>query len=239
MILKETVKSTLVMQVVAQMEQLIEARQWDVGMRIPPESELVKQLGVSRNTVREAVQALVHMGLLEPRQGDGTYVRAHSVLGATFLRQVRRSGIAETLEVRQCLESEAARLAALRRTDEDIARLQDCLTRHHQAAQNHDFEAYFVTDVELHHAVVLATHNSVLIDLYDHMSEALHTSIRVMMKEHEHEMAQRQRHLHQELITAIIAQNPEAAEEAARQHVEIAQMQLEQQATSASQEGEA
>ena len=62
-------------QVIAQLRTQITSGEWPVGSRIPTEVELVEQLGVARNTVREAVRALAHNGLLDIRQGSGTYVR--------------------------------------------------------------------------------------------------------------------------------------------------------------------
>ena len=64
----------------------IETEQWPVGGRLPVESELSEALGVSRNTVREAVRVLAHVGMLETRQGDGTYVRATRDAGETLKR---------------------------------------------------------------------------------------------------------------------------------------------------------
>ena len=74
-------------EVMTQLEGLIESGEWPVGSKIPAEPELVAALGVGRNTVREAVRALEHAGLLEPRRGDGTYVRATSGLRAAILRR--------------------------------------------------------------------------------------------------------------------------------------------------------
>jgi len=82
--------STLAAQVARQLEDLITSGEWPVGTRIPPESELVARLGLSRNTVREALRSLVHLGMLEARVGDGTYVRAFSELQAPMER--RKSG---------------------------------------------------------------------------------------------------------------------------------------------------
>lgn len=62
----------------------IENSEWQVGMRIPPEPELMEQLQVSRNTLREAIRALTYAGLLKTRQGDGTYVCSSSVLGSVI-----------------------------------------------------------------------------------------------------------------------------------------------------------
>ncbi|WP_207229411.1 FadR/GntR family transcriptional regulator [Ktedonosporobacter rubrisoli] len=231
MALKEAIKSTLVTQVIAQMKGLIEEGEWVVGTRIPPEPELVKQLGVSRNTVREAVQALVHMGLLETRQGDGTYVRSQSELGATLMRRLRRSGVEETLEVRHCLEREAARLAALRRSDEDVQILRLCLKLHDEAMRCRNIEDFLSADLALHHAIVAAAHNSVMLDLYDHMSEAVRASISSMIPKLDHVLVHRLLDLHHELVEAVIAKNAEAAEVAARKHDEVVQTMLQERAT--------
>ena len=101
----------------------IETEQWPVGTRIPPEPALVDLLGVGRNTVREAVQSLVHAGLLERRQGSGTYVLSRSELAVTMGRQIADARQRDVVEVRRALEVEAARLAARRRTATDAAAL--------------------------------------------------------------------------------------------------------------------
>lgn len=67
--LEKPKKLTLVEQVADQLQTLIESGQWPVGTRIPPEPELSEALGVSRNTIREAVRAMVHAGLLQTKQG--------------------------------------------------------------------------------------------------------------------------------------------------------------------------
>ena len=103
----------------------IETEQWPVGTRIPPEPALVDLLGVGRNTVREAVQSLVHAGLLERRQGSGTYVLSRSELAVTMGRQIADARQRDVVEVRRALEVEAARLAALRRTPDEATALRE------------------------------------------------------------------------------------------------------------------
>ena len=76
--LASTRRTGLVDQVISQLRAQIDSGEWGVGDRIPTESELSDQLEVGRNTVREAVRALAHAGLLEIRQGAGTFVRASS-----------------------------------------------------------------------------------------------------------------------------------------------------------------
>jgi DNA-binding FadR family transcriptional regulator len=217
--LKKPVRSSLVKQVVEQLAQRIEAGIWLVGERIPAEPDLVEQLGVSRNTLREAVQALIHTGMLEARQGDGTYVRSDSEFGAAMQRRLQRSTVEEILEARYGLEREMARLAALRRTDEDMKVIQESLA---QAKQNKsNSEAYVQADLAFHMAVAAATHNNVMIDLYRHMTESVRLSIfstiapTSLMDQHSC--------THQALVEAIAAQDPDAAEEAARNLILVSQ----------------
>ncbi|GIP31479.1 FadR/GntR family transcriptional regulator [Paenibacillus sp. J2TS4] len=216
--LQQPTRLTLSQQVVSQLEELIESGQWAVGSRIPAEPELVKQLGVSRNTIREAVRALIHTGLLEAKPGDGTYVCSSSDLKAAIQRRLRKSSIHDTFEVRYCLEREAARLAANRRTEEDVAKMRDCLERRDAAIATGDTDTYIRTDLELHRLVMAATYNPLLIDLYDHMSDSLHQSIHTVVEdtltENEHHLA------HHDMVEAIAASDPEGAENATRSYIE-------------------
>ncbi|WP_158890653.1 FadR/GntR family transcriptional regulator [Amycolatopsis anabasis] len=167
--------------VMAQFEGLIESGEWPVGTRIPPEPQLVEQLGVGRSTVREAVRALEHAGLLEARRGDGTYVRANSGLSAALLRRTRRATALEVLEVRDSIERDAARHAARRRTDEDIARIERALSAQDSARESGDLGAFIRADTDFHRAVIAATHNQVLIDLWESLSHALESGVRTVM----------------------------------------------------------
>src|SRR5512139_1506695 len=113
-------RSGLIDQVIDQLRGQITAGVWAIGDRIPTEAELAQLTGTSRNTVREAVQSLVHAGLLERRQGSGTYVLASSELAGAVSRRVAGAHAHHVLEVRRSLEVGAARLAARRRTDDDV-----------------------------------------------------------------------------------------------------------------------
>src|SRR5262249_50494448 len=87
---QQTARSTLSRQVIDEFERLISSGEWPLGEKIPAEPELMAALGVSRNTVREAVRALVHTGLLDARPGDGTYVTATDGLEAALDRRFRQ-----------------------------------------------------------------------------------------------------------------------------------------------------
>src|SRR5688572_14543871 len=101
--------------------------EWPVGTRIPTEPDLVAALGVGRNTVREAVRALVHAGVLERRQGSGTYVTSRHELTGVMTRRLEGAEVTDAIEVRRAFEVEAARLAAIRRTPSDLKALDKAL----------------------------------------------------------------------------------------------------------------
>ncbi|GIP41417.1 GntR family transcriptional regulator [Paenibacillus sp. J31TS4] len=175
--IEKTSRISLVEQVVAQIEKLIEGGAWPVGTRLPPETELMEQFAVSRNTLREAVRALVHAGLLQTRQGSGTTVCASSGLGAALQRRLERASLLETLEVRLALEREAASLSAARRSEEDLAEFRAQLAACTAAADVQDRLAYAEADFRLHLAIVKASRNRLLLELYGHMTEAVESSV--------------------------------------------------------------
>ncbi|MFJ3906689.1 FadR/GntR family transcriptional regulator [Streptomyces sp. NPDC090025] len=159
-------RSGLSDQVIAELRNQITSGEWPVGTRIPTEPELVEQLGVARNTVREAVRALAHNGLLDIRQGSGTYVVATSELAGVMHRRFADSDPRDVAELRSTLESSAARLAAQRRTDRDLKQLDGLLARREEVWATGDAEEFVTADAAFHHAVVVASHNEVLTEMY-------------------------------------------------------------------------
>ncbi|WP_431916494.1 FadR/GntR family transcriptional regulator [Micromonospora wenchangensis] len=166
-----------VQQTIEQLRGRILGGEWPVGGRIPTEPQLVTALGVGRNTVREAVRALVHAGVLECRQGSGTYVVSTDELAPVVARRLTDDRMAEVVEVRRAFEVEAARLAALRRTPEDLVALDGALAAR-EAAWRSGLVAEFVeADVALHTAVVAAAHNGMLAELYASVGAALRSTV--------------------------------------------------------------
>lgn len=170
-------RAGLIEQVIAQLREQISSGHWQVGDRIPTEAELAASTGTSRNTVREAVQSLVHAGLLDRRQGSGTYVTASSELQAAVTRSVNGVSRRDVLEVRRALEVAAARLAAQRRTPEDVATLRALLAERAQTFADGDLEGTVAVEVRLHQAVGAATHNPLLAELYDNLLNTLRDNI--------------------------------------------------------------
>lgn len=166
----------MVDQVIDQLRDSVTAGEYPVGTKIPTEPALAETLGVGRNTVREAVRALAHGGILEVRQGDGTYVRATSEVSGA-LRRLCGSELREVLQVRRCLEVEGARLAATARTEDDLAELWQLLARRDELQREQAVDDFVRADAELHFAIVRSAHNTVLTELYRGLTEVVLASV--------------------------------------------------------------
>jgi DNA-binding FadR family transcriptional regulator len=211
-------RGSLVDEVIERLRGQISSGQWPVGERIPPESELIERLQVGRGTLREAVKALAHAGLLEVRQGDGTYVKTRSELAGALRRQIARSTDMHVQEVRRALEAQAALLAATRRTEEDLAACESALAARDAAAQvgaalgRWDLgwgEAWVRADVRFHQSVVAAAHNPMLLELYLELAEALSSVLLRVAAEASQDTHMRRDH--QMLLDALRAGDPERA----------------------------
>ncbi|BBY44383.1 FadR/GntR family transcriptional regulator [Mycolicibacterium celeriflavum] len=205
MTLATTRRTGLVDQAIEQLRASVASGAWPVNSRIPTEPELAAALGVGRNTVREAVRALAHSGLLEVRQGDGTYVRATSEVSGA-LRRLCGTELREVLQVRPCLEVEGARLAARARTSADLDDLRALLKRRDQIAPSDDPEAFARADTEFHVAVVRSSHNVVLIELYRGLTEVVMASVATAADEPATAVMD-----HSRLVEAIAAGDVESA----------------------------
>ncbi|MFF0341520.1 FadR/GntR family transcriptional regulator [Kribbella sp. NPDC004875] len=176
--MKKVERVSLVESVGTQLREEITTGRWAVGERIPSETELVEQLGVSRASVREAVRGLVQAGLLATRQGDGTYVTASDATDVAIRRRLVTADHTDVVEVRRGLDIVAAGLAASRRTAADIKSLKKALADRATAGVAGDEAAFVANDVEFHLCVARASHNPVLIELYTSFARALAESVR-------------------------------------------------------------
>ncbi|MGU3431503.1 FadR/GntR family transcriptional regulator [Actinomycetes bacterium M1A6_2h] len=201
----------LITQVTDQLREDIARGVWAVGSRIPTEPELCERTGTGRNTVREAVQALVHAGMLERRQGSGTYVVATSDVGSALGKYFAEARDRDVVELRRALDTTAAALAAERRDQADIAVLEDLLERRRSLWET-DLPSALDADVGLHRAIVAASHNEVYLEVYDHLLPTIEQTI-------VHHVSSTGVALHDEhaaLVRAIVDGRPDRAADAAR-----------------------
>ncbi|MFC5822780.1 FadR/GntR family transcriptional regulator [Nonomuraea insulae] len=176
--MRNVARTSLVDAAIAELRREIAEGVWPVGTKIPSESRLAESLGMSRLSVREAVRVLAHAGLLHTRQGDGTYVTATDESKVALQRRLDTAAAMDIIDVRRGLDLVAARLAAGRRTAEDLTAMHEALSRRDGAGQTGDLDGFADADVDFHLRVADAAHNPLLGDLYRSMSDALRDSVR-------------------------------------------------------------
>ncbi|MEX5625868.1 FadR/GntR family transcriptional regulator [Pseudomonas marginalis] len=207
------IKRSLVDQALEQLRWRISEGRWAIGERLPTEPELAAELGISRNTVREAMRVLAFSGLIEIRQGDGSYLRSITdPLGA--MRALSHCTLEQAQETRQILEVEAVGLAAVRRTDADLTALHEALKA--SAVLYHgDLEAYISADLLFHKRLVDAAHNPALSELYQYFSAIVGAQLRQTLNISPRRQAVFD--LHIALLAAVEHQDPERAKSLCRQ----------------------
>jgi GntR family transcriptional repressor for pyruvate dehydrogenase complex len=142
------------------------------GQRLPREADLAAQLGLSRNSLREAVKALSLIRVLDVRQGDGTYVTSlePSLLldALSFVVDVHHDAtVLEFFEVRRFLEPQAVALAASRIGEDEVAALREHLSR---VSAGSTYEELVANDLEFHRRIAVASGNSVLCSLLESLA---------------------------------------------------------------------
>ncbi len=190
------------------------------GDRLPKESELAAELGLSRNSLREAVRALSLIRILDVRQGDGTYVTSldpQLLLEAlSFVVDFHRDDtVLEFLAVRRILEPAATGMAALRIPVEELDALEDGLNA---LGPDPSVEELVASDLEFHRGIVQASGNSVLCSLLDGLSGPT-TRARVWRGLTQEDAISRTLSEHRAILAALRDRDPEAARSWATVHV--------------------
>ena len=164
--------------VIRQLTRLIEGGMLKPGDQLPSERELTEELQVSRGTVREAVQFLQALGLVEIRHGSGTFVRPATDPKA--LRQEWRDWtirhaerIHDLLEIRKGLEPFAAELAAVRAREGELAAMEEAVEQMEPAVDHPDVTALVQADLAFHHALCAAAGHAALTEFADALGEQL------------------------------------------------------------------
>ncbi len=190
----------------------IAAGRWPVGSRIPIEPQLAQLLGVSRGTVREAIKTLVSRGLLEVRQGSGTYVRSGFDPSAS-LQKLRRASLRDQFEVRRALEVEAARLAAVRHTAKDLRNLRALLAKRGVPDARDGGAAFVERDLAFHLAIVDISGNLALAETCRFIGGYIKETIASTM---DTALPEPDAAAHAAIVDAIASRDPDRAAEAVR-----------------------
>ncbi len=209
-------RSRLYEQVAEQITSWVAANGLTAGDRLPPERELAARLGVSRATLSQALVALEVIGVVAVRHGDGTVLTGspgRTRIGDEIREHADR--LPEIIDTRDALETKIAALAAARRTDEDMARIDDAL-----AAMEADVSAGgrgVEGDERFHGAVTAAAHSLLLARLMDEIGDLIkETRIESLSQP---DRPQRSLEGHRAIAEAIRAGHPDAAATAMHAHV--------------------
>jgi GntR family transcriptional repressor for pyruvate dehydrogenase complex len=200
------------------------------GDRLPTETALAGQFGVSRTVVREAVSRLKSLGLVDSRQGSGVYVRAAGIEPLRFdmPHVASREAVIQMVELRRALEAEVAALAAERRTKADLRRIRDAIKALKTAVTAGGNGAD--EDVRFHTAIAEAARNPFLLGTLQYLRQFLHGATRVTRANEARraDFAAQVAQEHALIVEAIDAGDPARAREAAKSHMDNAIRRIEQ-----------
>jgi GntR family transcriptional repressor for pyruvate dehydrogenase complex len=200
---------------------------YPANSKLPSERELAERYAVSRNTVREAIQQLGARGLVHIRPRSGVFVSDQLRTGAPSPwgqliadSPARRDDI---LEFRRVLEGATAYFAALRCTDEDIARIRGAMARLDQARKDNDLAGESRIDVDLHEAIAQASRNSMFLHLHGSVMKLLREHIMLNvdgLRELDKSVSELLLLQHRTICDAICARRPEEARTAMQTHID-------------------
>jgi len=219
-------KDVLPRKISARLLSLIKEKQLRPGDKLPPERELAAMMQVSRPSLREALQALSLMNIIEIRQGDGTYVTSlePELLAEPldFIFSLNDSTLLKLFEARKIVEVGIVALAAQRISAAEIEELETCLEKSLRATD--DPQAFLEVDLELHKRIMTAAQNPLLSRFMDSISQlgrvsrSRTTEIPGLTKQSAED--------HRAIVAALKAHNPEAARQAMLQHLNNVEQKL-------------
>lgn len=209
------------------------------GDRLPPERELAIELGVSRPSLREAIQKLASKGMVQSRQGGGTYVTDR--LESSFfdpwqdMMGAHPNLHEDMLEFRRMLEGQAAEWAAERSTEADLTRLGQSFDALNDAFAADDMARRSSADIAFHQAVGEAAHNVLLGHLSATLLRLMHDNISLNLGELKNIPAAGTllKNQHAAIYSAICEHKPQAARAAAETHIDFVRETLAQSLRSA------
>ena len=182
MALKPIKRVNIAEQVFEQLREQILHGTWKEGEKLPSEQELTETLGVSRSSVRQAIRTLADYGLVETRNGTGTYVKrqisGNYMMNIVPLGDLQTEDIVEVLDFLCLIEDSVAAMAVECCTPADLSDLQEIHSRLLTARDQTDLEALTAIDVEFHSKIAMITQNSLVIQTYALLLEFLQPAMR-------------------------------------------------------------
>lgn len=206
---------------------------WPVGTRLPAERVLAETLGVSRNSVREAIFCLKERGLLFSRHGSGVFVsdRLQTAISSPWRQLVAAHPDLrwDTLEFRRELEGATAYYAALRANASDLENIEGIVRRLTDAYDTGEKEEEYRADADFHEAIAEASHNSMFLYLHSGIVRMLreHICLNLMaMEDPTGDVTAHLRRQHLGIWERIRTQQPDEARQAMLAHIDFTWSEL-------------
>ncbi len=211
-------RSTIKEQIVVQLRDQIVRGVWPPGTKIPSENELTRRLGVSRVSLREALQNLASLGLLESRQGGGTYVREYSgevMFNPLFpMLALDKTDVLNVLEYRRIVEKGTVALVMEKAGAKEIDELEAAYRE--MVRQKKDAHAFARADLDFHLALARATGNPIIIKVNDIIRNILSVSMdKIVLSLGVSDGLS----YHRRILDAIKAHKADAAESLMEEHI--------------------
>lgn len=193
------------------------------GDKLPTERDLASRFNVSRTSVREALRKLEIKGIIEIKQGSGSFIKTSEVLAveeiSSTIMNAEKKLIYEMLELRRMLEVECASLASQRATSEDLNRIREALEMMDHA--KNDVELGLQADLNFHISIVYASHNSIFLQLIKTLSGHMQDTIRATRRQRlaNHERNQDTINEHKEIYLAIATGDAGQAAQLMEKHI--------------------
>lgn len=216
--LKVIKKKSAVDHVYEQMLDMIKTNNWKLGERIPPEAELARRMGVSRFTVRTAISRFTSLGIMETKNGEGTFVtkEINDTFPEPLVVVMNIKSTIEILELRRGIETEVAGLAARNATKVQLLKLGKILETMEKEARGQNLGAFIDADIAFHLLLAKISGNGALIAVMEMLKDSLYDNFKSTA-----ELNGIDNGMHRDIFNAIQSKNATLAEHMMSVHLQM------------------
>jgi len=229
LILEQPRKVTVVESIVEQIVRQIQAGRLKPGDKLPSERQLIEMLNVGRSSIREALQGLAAIGVVESGSGQGSFISQNvhllmpdienPALSASLQREMRM----KLVEARRMIEVDIVVLAAQRSTDEGCAKLRELFELYRSSMESHSFAQAAKANYDFHITLAQMTQNPFVAPVIDNLLRTVPMSLResefTLLADMIDEIVATEVQLHHDLLNAVEAHDSQAAEAAMLAHM--------------------
>ncbi len=217
--IKKVVHQSIGEQVFEQLKEQIFNNEWRSGEKIPSENDLAVSFGVSRITVRQALQKLMALGLIETRLGEGSFIK-EAVPGINMnplipMAYLNENPLMELLEYRKVLEGNVAELATQKASEEELAKLEEAYLLMEQVKD--DLQMFSKMDLNFHLLLANMTKNSLIIQTFHIFNDVLNRAFTQIVSKRGNSAGI---YYHQLLLEAVKSRNSREAKRIMDEHMQ-------------------